>query len=320
MVDNTEGGAHSARISRRGMLKGVAATGLCLTGGIGATGTASATTGGVCSGSARFCDTFSDGDYHDNWTAYLSQGDFDANVITGNNVPQGGQNVVELTETTGGGTDGVLGWKTKRTGWDDEWTVRGLFYSENIGSPAPWTKHELLLYYDGMGDSAPIELQLGFGDKNGNEIPFAFAGSKVRQSSAQTYQPGWQPDTWYHYEAGYDGAGTLSGRLWEAGASRPATPDVTAPIEDSLPDARVAAIDHNGPDSWRINGDFTVHHSFLRWTGPQSGSNNYIENLAGADGDIDASEVQEGIADFNSNARPNPSAATVQKIIARFNS
>lgn len=66
----------------------------------------------VCSGDARFCDAWTDGDYTSSppWQVYLSQGDFSVDVRTMASVPKGGPNVLHLTETTGGGTDGVIGW------------------------------------------------------------------------------------------------------------------------------------------------------------------------------------------------------------------
>lgn len=306
-----------SNLSRRELLRTAGLAGACVAGGIVTSESTLAAPSSVCSGSSRFCDDFQDGEYGSDWTAYLGQGDFDAQIESRQDVPNGGTNVLEISETTGGGTDGVLGWRSRQSGWDDAWTVRGLFYTENIGTRAPYTAHSLFLYYDGNGDDAPIELTLGFRDGDNDEIPFQFVGSELRES--ETYFPNWQSDTWYHYEASYDGTGTIAGRLWVDGDSRPSTPTIEGQVDGPLTSQRVAALRINGPSSYQISGEFATQHAFFRWQEGGPTSSDYIDDLAGADG-LQADEVQTAIAQYNNNTAPNPSSSVVQQVLQRYNS
>jgi|GEM_PF-2523569 hypothetical protein len=248
----------------------------------------------VCDVDSLFCDAFSDGDYSTKWTTRLDEGDFTASVTTTSTAPLGGENVLELSETTGGGTNGVLGWSETQSGWGEPWTMRGSFYTANIGEGAPFTSHRLLLYYDGEGKAAPVMLRLGFRQGDGSVVPFEFDGSRVTETTEYAPSDGWEREAWYDYEVSYDGSGALTGRLWQdaGGEGRPDRPDITATVEPFEDAERVAALRFNGPASYQIDGEFTTQHAFLRWSGDgsvEAGPDIYPESI-----DISPGPVETG--------------------------
>lgn len=229
---------------------------------------------GICSSDARFCDSWNDGDLS-GWTKYLDEGNFEATVVNGSDAPTGGAVRLQLSETTGGGTNGVLGWEQGQTGWDTVWTINGMFYTANIGDDSRYTTQRLLLYYSGDDKDSPIMLRLGITGGDGNDVPFKLQGSGVDAGDDASHLPdgGWSEDTWYHYEIDHDGDGGLSGRIWEDGADRPDGPLIQATTELSLDESRVAAFRINGPSSYRLDGEFTIQHGYLKWIQGRRGDN-----------------------------------------------
>lgn len=293
----------SVQGSRRQFLQlsGLGAVGL---GGLGTvSGSVLAQTGGVCSGTSRFCDDWNDGDFTSSppWQIYLDQGDFSADVRSMSGVPAGGPNVLHVTETTGGGTDGVIGWQNAQPGWDSAWTLSGLFFTQNLNPTIDFQLHELLLFYDGSTDSAPLEVGLGFTDSGANLTDFRIEGSLV--DTVETSQSlDWAQDMWYHYEVGHDGSGTYTGRLWEDGAGRPSSP--TARSTGSAPgtEARVGAIDINGAPAGG-NDDLDINHAFLRWTEGAPDQDGGGGGDGGDDGDDDDDQDDAGPSEEFQNLR-----------------
>lgn len=253
---------------RRRLLRGTGAAGGIAGAASGVAGTAlGAAGGGVCDDDVVFCEDWSDGDYTSSpsWEIYLDQGDFSAEVRTMADVPQGGQNVLHVSETLGGGTDGVIGWADGCEGWNGEWTLRGLFYTQELNPNIDYQKQVIMAYYDGSGDAAPIEANIGFTDPGANLIDFSIDGSLI-DTVEESLSVDWTEDTWYHYEFSHDGAGTYTGRLWEDGDGRPASPNARSVGAPPGTEGRVAAIDVNGAPA-AGDDELGLNHAFMRWVG-----------------------------------------------------
>lgn len=250
------------RLHRRDLLRGGATLGAL---GVGLpVGTGSV--GATAADEYTFYDDFEDGTLGTDpgWTVYAPEGDFSAGVVDRSS-PDGGSKALNVTETTGGGTNGIVGWKEAYRGWDGEWTLRGLFYTENAPLSTPFQGHRAGFYYDPDTSERPLMASLGFRDGDGNINPFAIGGELV-DTVETTYDPGWQEDTWYWYEVSHDGNGTYTGRLWEDGTARPSEPNARSVGSAPGTEARVGTIEMNGARSRA----FDMQHAFVGWTGSVS--------------------------------------------------
>jgi len=224
-----------------------------------------------------FYDDWEDGDYATDpaWGVFLSEGDFDAAVVE-TETPDGGNHAIEVTETTGGGTSGVIGWDEGMGGWSGEWTLTGAFRTETVPLSTPFQTHGVEAYRDPNSDRTPLRARLGFLDGNGGVVPFAIDGDLVDSVEA-SYDPGWEENAWYNYEIRHDGDGTYTGRLWKVGDERPSAPNARSVGDPPGGKERSAAI--------RINGarrrDFRIRHSHMGWRsgGRQTGYYGRYYNL-----------------------------------------
>jgi hypothetical protein len=227
--------------------------------GLGATGTSTAFAASG-DGSAAFYDDFEDGNYTSDpaWSIYVDEGNFHANVVD-QPAPDGGTKALQIEEVTGGGTNGVIGWADPLGGWDGEWTLSGLYYSEDAPH-APFQTHDAYAYYDPGSGDAGIQVNFGITDGDGRITPFEIGGELV-DSAESTHYPGWDANTWYHWEVSHDGNGRYTGRIWKDGEGRPAEPNAVSTGSAPGGDPRVAA--------YRINGaryyDFEIEHAFVEW-------------------------------------------------------
>ncbi|WP_440006371.1 hypothetical protein [Halomicrococcus sp. SG-WS-1] len=208
-----------------------------------------------------FYDDWEDGDYTSNpgWRVYDDDGDFRARVRS-QSTPEGGRHVLQIRETTGGGTDGIIGWRTGLAGWEDEWTLSGSFYTQNVPLNSDFQGHNVILYDDPDENHSPLKVHLGFVDSRGRQKPFLVEGDLV-DSVQKTDSVDWQEDIWYHYEVKHDGDGTYLGRLWEDGTGRPSTPNARSVGSPPNTEKRFASLQINGAH-YRA---FDINHSFMEW-------------------------------------------------------
>lgn len=75
--------------------------------------------------------------------------------------PQGGEHVLQIRETTGGGTDGIIGWQIGLTAWDGKWTFSRLFYSQNVPLNSDFQGHDVILYDSPDANDSPLKVHLG---------------------------------------------------------------------------------------------------------------------------------------------------------------
>lgn len=215
-----------------------------------------------------FYDDWEDGDYTTDpgWRVYNDEGDFSAQVRS-QSTPRGGQRVLQIHETWGGGSDGILGWQTGLTGWDGEWTFSGLFYTQNVPLNSDFQGHNVILYDDPNENNGPIKAHLGFVDSNGNQKPFAIDGDLV-DSIEKIEHIDWEEDVWYHYEVEHDGDGMYTGRIWEDGTGRPTAPNAVSSGSAPGMGERFGSLQINGAHYQA----FDVNHAFVEWQrSPSSG-------------------------------------------------
>jgi hypothetical protein len=159
-----------------------------------------------------FYDGFEDGDYTSDpaWETYTVEGDVSA-TVSGRDTPDGGSNVLEISETRSGGSAGRIGWSEPQAGWDGEWTLSGLFYPTDIPLDEPFQGHRVKPYMDPETMEMPLAISLGFRRPSGAPAEFLIGGDYVDDVESM-YDPGGAPDTWYRYEVAHDGDGTYRGR------------------------------------------------------------------------------------------------------------
>lgn len=191
---------------------------------------------GICADSARFCDDWSDGDYTSSppWEVYQGEGreggdglEAEFDIRSRSDIPQGGPNVLRGTTTSGAS----VAWANGQRGWDDAWTLSGLFHTEQLPPDAGCKRHgahgigiQPAGLSEKSGNIPSLLILLGFQDCNTNKpLKFKIVGAEI--DTVQTeHDPGWQENTWYHYEVSHDGAGTYEGKLWKDGVTKPAEP------------------------------------------------------------------------------------------------
>ena len=216
-----------------------------------------------------FSDDFSDGDYTDNWEIYLDQGDFSAEVVAGEEEADGDNMQLSISETTGGGTRGVIGWTEEMEGWDQQWTLRGEFYTEEISTNVPFQQHSIYPAYrpaDGSsGEDRSLVLICGFSDGSNDIIPFRVDGDFI-ETIEKVYEFDWQEDTWYNYKLVHDGDGRYTAKLWTGTESESDEPDAISVGETPPAESRVAAIQVNGGRREPLQ----VQHGSMGWTGGQT--------------------------------------------------
>lgn len=238
-----------------------------------------------------FFDDFEDGDFTADpaWSVYLDEGNFSASVAN-RSVPGGGSKVLSLTETTGGGTSGILGWSSALGGWDGAWTLSGQFYTREVSVNVPFQAHQLLPVFDPDTGGSGLNVKLGFSDGSNNVVPFRITGSLVDSVEA-SHDPGWQEGQWYRYEVSHDGSGTYTGRLWEVGSGRPAEPNARSVGSAPGTDPRVAALKVNGARG----APFDMEHAFVGWrTAPRGYLGTYY-NLPRSHPDMEGALDGDGV-------------------------
>lgn len=99
-----------------------------------------------------FADDFEDGTLSA-WETTLSEGDFSASVVDQPADPDG-QKAMRVTETTGGGTGGFVGWSDGVEGWSGQWTFSGAFYTEAVPLNSRFQGHRMILGVDPANASA----------------------------------------------------------------------------------------------------------------------------------------------------------------------
>lgn len=189
------------------------------------------------------------------WEVVRAEGDFRWEWVERPS-PDGGTRCLGISETTGGGTVGGVGWSTGRGGWRCPWTARGLFYTADVPLDRAYQTHDLRL--------ATLNVELGFVDESGSSVPFALTGSAVEEVT-ERYDVTWAADTWYWYEVSHEGGGEYTGRLWTDGEDRPAEPDALSTGTRPPRGANTAALSINGA----YGAPFRMDHAFVEW-GPQS--------------------------------------------------
>lgn len=224
-----------------------------------------APTGNPTRDNQMFSDDFEDasvGDRNDqirDWTVTSNAGDFQATIVNQSS-PEGGSKALSVWETTGGGTAGTINWADGVSGWDDEWTLSGMFYTEELSENVPFQTHSLQLYSNPDGSETRLGVQLGFSDRTNDTVPFRITGAPI-DSVESVHDPGWQEDIWYLYEIRHDGNGTYTGRLWEPGESKPAPPQARSVGQPLGSEARVAGVLINGARGV----PFDIRHDNIRF-------------------------------------------------------
>lgn len=209
---------------------------------------------------AALYDGFEDGDYTADpaWTVYLAEGDGTAEVIERSS-PDGGSHALRVHESTGGRTAFQIGWQNGREGWDNAWSIEGLFYTANVSLTDPFQTHSVRPYYDGSGD---LRIRLGHRDNDGNNVPFRIGGSLIDSVGSVDGMGGWATNTWYHYRVEHDGDGNYDGYCWVDGSGEPSSPNATASGSPPGGESRPAAININGSV---YEDTYDMDHAFMRW-------------------------------------------------------
>jgi hypothetical protein len=207
-----------------------------------------------------FFDDFEDGDISSDpqWKTYLDEGNFSASVVDQPALPNGSK-ALRVVETTGGATSGIIGWKNRLTGWNDEWTLSGAFYTENVPLNSRYQTHNVRI---GKGSSdylSSIVLHSGFRDGGGNSKPFGIAGDLIDEVR-EVREMNWQEDTLYQYELSHDGNGVFTARIWTEEEERPESPDAKSVGDVPSEGPLSAGVAVNGALGKRLN----VDHSFIR--------------------------------------------------------
>jgi len=214
-----------------------------------------------------FCDDWSDGNYREDppWRKYRDEGDFSATVAETSD-PDRSETVLRVSETTGGGTLGQLGWEQPRSGWDGSWQLSGRFYVADATTRLPFQAHNLFAALDPNDQQTGIRARLGVTTGDGPLRPISIGGPEIETEEETTTIP-WVEDTWFDYEWTHDGEGTYELRLWEEGTDRPDEPQAVSTGEP---------IEHDGVAGVSVNGarraDLTFEHAAMRWTRDPTGT------------------------------------------------
>lgn len=209
-----------------------------------------------------FFDSWEDGNYTQDppWTEYIVEGDGFGQVIDQAGIPTGDQKVLQVHESTGGGTRYVIGWQDGIAGWDTEWRFQGLFYTEDVFLGDDFQNHRVYAYYD-SGDTAPLEVRLGFRAGDGSNRPLSIQGSLINTVDTTDDMDGWAVDTWYWYELLHTGGGNYEAFCWEDDTGKPTSPNATSTGVAPGGEARKGAIFMNGGQE----PSFTMNHDFMQW-------------------------------------------------------
>jgi hypothetical protein len=201
-----------------------------------------------------FNDAFEDGEYRDPaWVRNTQDGTAQVlNLYT----PEGGDRALQLTESGSQDTSFTIEMQRNTGVWDRAWTVKGLFYSEEL-TFADSQRHILVLHR-GQGQDEIIKASLGFTDSSGNNRDFEILEEGLINNAGEA-DVNWQEDTWYYYQLNHDGSGNYDAWIWDSGSSRGTGQMVEA--SGSSPTGE-------GVAGFRLNGTggspFTVSHAFLK--------------------------------------------------------
>ncbi|MCT9098206.1 PA14 domain-containing protein [Haloarchaeobius sp. HME9146] len=232
-----------------------------------------------------FYDDWEDGSYSSDpgWEVYRYEGDFNAQVVS-RTTPDGGSKALQVRETTGGGTAGILGWGQRFDGWDGPWSLEGAFHTAAVPLNSTFQTHGVDLYTDSGVSDTPLRLSLGFRDSEGRSKDVSISGELI-DTVESSQSVNWSENTWYRYEIEHDGTGGYSARMWEDGQSRPNEP--TAESTGSAPgtEARGAGIMINGAKG----RDFRIQHANIGWQRSDEGYFGRYYNLSENHPDMESS-------------------------------
>jgi len=224
-----------------------------------------------------FSDDFTDGNYTDKWEIYVNQGDFSVDVVADEEEADGNNMQLNVSQTTGSGTRGAIGWTEEIEDWDQQWTLKGEFYPEDLSINVPFQQHPLYPAYrpadDTSGEDRPLTLNCGFTDGSNNIIPFKIDGSLIN-TKEEVYEFDWQEDTWYNYKLVHDGDGRYTAKLWTETESEPDEPDAISVGGTPPAEPRVGAIQVNGGRGEPLQ----IQHGSMTWS-KESGSNSGSEQV-----------------------------------------
>lgn len=263
----------NSELNRRDLLRSFGLTATAAAGLGASAGCQFLGSGGVCADSDRFCETWSDGESTGSpaWSVYLQEGDAAFSVRSSESVPRGGPDLLHVHESRGGAasdtsTHAVIGWEQGLEGWDDAWTLSGLFKPTAVGlDPTGEQYHDVLIAdtdgFPGVVSPAPLKIGLGFEEGYEDHPSFRIYGPAIDRVIS-VHDVEWELETWYHWEVSHDGDGLYEGSAWADRHSKPATPWARS-RGDVLSGDLAAHIHVDGRGS-----PLSVAHAFMKWTGP----------------------------------------------------
>jgi len=208
---------------------------------------------------ATFYDGWENGEMN-GWTTLVAQGDGDADVeeLEG---PDGEDHALVVSQSSGGGSYLLVATTDGLTGWNRQWQIQTLLYTEALDPETTNQAYHVLPNHEpGTDGREPVGFKVGVRGGDGRLEPAKFTGPAVENE--EVYHVSWAEDRWYQIELGHDGQGGYTARVWSPDEQRPAEPDVVATGPVPQPGERRLGLRANGPR----NDSFEMAHAHVAYT------------------------------------------------------